>query len=112
MSEDAFRAALRDIAEEAVPVNFADKAMSGAARRRAVLIGTAAVAVVALALGVTPLALASINPQHDGVPGSPGMASAGLDSSSSARSTPGQSLRFPHPGASAYPTPGPSEKTP
>jgi hypothetical protein len=112
MSEDVFRAILRDIAEEAVPVNFADKAMSGAARRRAVLIATAAVAVVALALGVTPLALASINPQHGGVPGGPGMASASLASSSSARSTTGQSFHLPDPGVSAYPTPGPSEKTP
>jgi hypothetical protein len=111
MSEDVFRAILRDIAEEAVPVDFADKAMSGAARRRAVLIGTAAVAVVALALGVTPLALASISPQHGGVPAGPGVASASLGSSS-VRSTHDQSFRLPDPGASAHPTPGPSEKTP
>lgn len=112
MSEDVFRAILRDIAEEAVPVDFADKAMSGAARRRAVLIGTGAVTVVALALGVTPLALASINPQHGGVPRGPGMASTGLGPSGSARPTPGQSFHVPDPSASAYPTPGNSEKAP
>jgi hypothetical protein len=112
MSEDVFRAILRDIAEEAVPVNFADKAMIGAARRRAVLIGTVAVAVVALALGVTPLALANIDPSHGGAPGGPVMASTGLGPSGSARPTPGRIFQVPDPRASAHPTPGYSDKTP
>ncbi|GIH20592.1 hypothetical protein [Rugosimonospora africana] len=124
MSEETIRAILRDIAEEAVPVDLTDKAMSGAVRRRAILLGTGAAAVVALALGVTPLALASINPPQNGAPARPTSASTGPGPSTSpapsqswpgpgqSQPAPGQSFRAPGPSTSPVPTAGHSEQAP
>lgn len=108
MREEAIRAILRDIAEEAVPVDLTDKVMRGAARRRAVLLGTGAVAVVALALGVTPLALASMNAPQNGAPTGPGTVSTGPSSGP----TPGQSFRVPQPSASGRAAPGKGSPVP
>jgi len=57
--EDAIRAALRDLSEEAIPLNLSHRAIRGAARRRTLLAGVGVAVLAAIGVTAAPLALAS-----------------------------------------------------
>ncbi|MCW2506274.1 MAG: hypothetical protein JWO79_4558 [Actinomycetia bacterium] len=57
--EDAIRAVLRDLSQEAVPLNLTQQAIRGAARRRIALTAAGVAAVTAIGLAAAPLALAA-----------------------------------------------------